>query len=309
MSSTSTAGPAPLGQLLSETFAYCKAHAASLGLGVVVFGLIMGAYSGFAEHSTSQLDMMGNGTGGGMNMAKMEEISARIEAGDETALADLQAALKDAPTGMNDQVKDAQTKMFMQKFLPLLGAGGIIVMLVSWFAQAYFALVAVEGKDIQGTIARAPRVMLPLVGISIWSFLRSFSWIALIGVVFGAVTMQWGIVALSFAAAVVLMLVFYPRFIAASLIYLAEGKGVMASVSESYKRTRGYWPKIVGNAIVAAIVIGLVSIVVSIVLGLVLSMIPGGASVAAGLVRQASAAFMMVFTIRLSHTILQHPRS
>ena len=166
-------------------------------------------------------------------------------------------------------------------------------MLVSWLvsllAYAYYALVAVEGKDVQGTFARAKSSMLPLFCVNFWAMLRSFVWIPILGLI----------------PAIILG----PRFVAAPLVHLTEGKGVTASVSESYSRTRGYWPKIVGNMLVAILVALVASIVVDMVLALLFSSLLPVMAVAKQLVMQASTAFLTVFSVRLSHTILRNPRA
>jgi hypothetical protein len=125
--------------------------------------------------------------------------------------------------------------------------------------------------------------------VNLWAMLRSFIWIPLIGLI----------------PAIILG----PRFIAAPLIHLMEGKGITASVSDSYSRTKGYWAKIVGNVIVIAVVTMIAAFIVSMPLSMAFSAMSVVGGVMQQIVSQAAMACMTVFTVRLSHTILQHPRS
>ncbi len=283
-----TAGPTPLGQLLSESFSYYKAHFVTLAVGAVIFGVLLGllgAYSASKVAGTMD-DVMG---GMGLDMQKMEELSARMEAGDEAAVAELETLIAGGVGNMKPEQMGMQMMSSFKRVMPFVGLTGLLSLLLSFVAHAFYVLVAVEGKDVSGTFSRAKSVWLPLIGVSLWSFLRSFAWIPLIGII----------------PAIILG----PRFVAAPLIYLTEGKGVMASVSSSYARTRGYWPKIIGNIIVAALIMIVASIVVGIVLGMVLPMMSPVTIVVKQVVSQIMMAFVVVFVVRLSHTVLQNPRA
>ncbi len=284
MNSSPTAGPAPLGQLLSEAFEYSKAHARELFLGALVFGALIGILNaGFGTHVQRAVNQGMEDMG--IDTERMQELSARMEAGDEQAMVELEAMLN----GMQGGAAAKQMMGTMGAAMPYFGLATLLGLLISFVAYAYYALVAVEGKDLNTTIARAQKVLLPLTGVSIWSFLRSFIWIPIIGII----------------PAIILC----PRFIAAPLIFLTEGKGVTASVSSSYARTRGYWGKIFGNSLVAAIIMIVVSIVLHVVLNVALSSAPIVLLVLSQIIAQCLMAVMIVFSVRLAHTVLQHPRA
>lgn len=286
--SSTTAGPTPLGQLLSESFAYYKAHFAALAVGAVVFGVVSGAVgvytAGKVQHSVTT--MMG---GMGMDMQKMEELSARMEAGDDTAAQEIQDLIANGAGAMNPEAVRMQAMSGVTSMLPFVGLAGLVSLLISFLAHAYFALVAVEGKDVNGTLSRAGAVVLPLAGVSLWAFIRSFAWIPFLG---------W-----------IVAIVIAPRFVASPLIFLTEGKGITGSVSSSYARTKGYWGKIVGNAIVAGLIMFVITIVVDMVAGIALASVMPAMIVSKQIVSQFMMAFMCVFMVRLSHTILQNPRA
>lgn len=97
----------------------------------------------------------------------------------------------------------------------------------------YFVLFARGGKGIAKTMSAIPPVFLPLLGVYVWSFLRSFAWVPVIGLVIG--------------------IVLGPRFVLAPWIELHEHAGVRASVTESMRRTKGLWGTIVLHLLVAAL--------------------------------------------------------
>ncbi len=290
--STPTHGPVPLGGLLSETFAYCKAHWQPLFVGVVVFGVVMGVVSASLA-ATAGGAMVKGMNDMGLDTQRMQQLAERMEQGDESAMDELEGLLAGEFDGMtDDQVAGrvgGPVAGMMKTMVPAIGVSVVVTWLLSLLAFAYYAIVAVEGKDVNGTLARVKSAFFSLFLVNLWSMLRSFIWIPILGLI----------------PAIILG----PRFVAAPLIHLTEGKGVTASVSDSFRRTRGYWAKIAGNVIVAALVAMVVTIVVDMVLGLLLMASPPAMLIAKQVVSQAVAAYMAVFTVRLSHTILQHPRA
>lgn len=291
-STQQASGPAPLGRLLSESFAYYKAHWQSLAVGAVIFGVVTGLVgASVATHAGTAvmqgMDQMG------IDTDRMQQLADRMEQGDEAAMDELEEMLAGQFEGMSDeQIANRMAgpmRGMVGKVAPAFGAAALIGWIISMLAYAYYALVAVEGKDVNGTFSRATRVMLPLFGLSLWTMLRTFIWIPVLGLI----------------PAIILG----PRFVAGPLLFLTEGKGVTASVSESYRRTRGYWGKIVGNVIVAALVGGLALAVANMVLGILLGALPLVLVVAAKIAAQFLSAWMAVFSVRLSQTVLQHPRA
>lgn len=306
--STTSAGPARLGLLLSEAVAYYKAHWQSLLVGAVVFGLIMGVTQATIGAKTALT--VGQGMNNmGMDTQRMEDLSARIEAGDEAAVAELEVLMRESFGDLSDDQAMAAGMGMMGDLAPALGLGMLVSILLGILAHAYYSLVAVEGKDIAGTLSRLPKVFLPLAGVSIWCFLRSFAWLIFVGpllaLIPGGIVLSVPLTILG----IVLAIIFGPRFVAAPLIFLAEGKGVVGSVNESHRRTRGYWGKIVGNGLVAALCTMVVSMIIGMIIALVFSKMSMAGIVVHQVVGQLIMAFMTVFMIRLSHTILQNPRA
>lgn len=290
-SPSTMAGPSRLGVLLSETSAYVQAHWRTLLLGAAVFGVLTGVMTSALGAKVSNSVRTGMSEIG-IDVDRMQELQERMEAGDESALSELEAMMEEQFGGENDEAMARRMMVpgiaMMKDLLPVFGIATLINAVLMLLAYAYYALVAVEGKDPQSTFNRSTKVLLPLAGVSLWSFVRSFAWIPFLGII----------------PAIILG----PRFIAAPLIYLTEGKGVMTSVSDSYRRTRGYWAKIIGNMIVAALLLLIASIVLGMLFGIVLMAAPVSASlIVQQIVSQALFACMTVFSIRLARTVLQHP--
>lgn len=302
---TSANGPVPLGGLLSETFAYCKAHWKPLAVGVVMFGVVMGAVP--AMFAAMIGDAM-NEVSLNLDTDRMQQLADRMEQGDETAMDELEKMLAGEFDGMTDNrmagsIDPSEVEM-MSTFAPaalllafngekmstlalVIGVPILLAWLFSLLAFAYYVIVAVEGKDVNGTLSRVKSVFFSLFLVNLWSMLRTFVWIPILGLI----------------PAIVLG----PRFVAAPLIHLVEGKGVTASVSDSYRRTRGYWAKIFFNVIGAGLVAFLVTAVINLALGLLSFVSLPVVIIARQIVSQAVAAYMAVFVVRLSHTILKHP--
>jgi hypothetical protein len=291
-SSTPSQGPVPLGGLLSETVTYCKAHWQPLAVGVAIFGVVMGVVSASLAVTAGGAMMKGMNDMG-LDTERMQQLAERMEQGDESAMDELEQMLAGEFDGMTDEQVAGRMMgpagNMMATMVPAIGVSVVITWILSLLAFAYYAIVAVEGKDVNGTLSRVKSVFFSLFLVNLWSMLRSFIWIPILGLI----------------PAIILG----PRFVAAPLIHLTEGKGVTASVSDSYRRTRGYWAKIVGNVIVAMLIALVATIVLNVVLGVVLMASPPAMLIAKQVVSQAVAAYMAVFTVRLAHTILKHPQA
>ncbi len=283
MAASSQSGPTLLGNLLTQSYQYSVAHWQTILIGAAVFGVVIGVSQVmFGIQAMTAVDQLG------MRAQEMQELSMRVQQGDETALVELEALMNSMDDEGTQEEMRGQVMMAVKKMLPALGVSLLVSILVFILSQAYFILLAVEGKDAQAIVSRLPQVVLPLLGVSVWAFLRSFIWIPFIGII----------------PAIILG----PRFIASSYILLTEKKGVMESVSASYSRTTGYWAKIVGNCLVVMIIGWAVMLVSAMVLGMLFFALPLVAAVGNQVVAHVFMAFAFVFGVNLSRTVLAHPR-
>lgn len=195
-------------------------------------------------------------------------------------------------------------------------------------AGMMFWILATEGKDDMPTLfRRGAAFILPLIGIQIWSFLRSYAWIAIIGMMVLAYGVSTDIIALSAVGFLLLIaggiaaLVYTPRFMPAPVIYLTEKKGIKESVESSYKRTEGYWGKLVGNSLLFGICMWLVALGALLILGLLGYALDASsstvtqwigivlASVVIAMGQFIMTAFSTVFSVQLAKTVLGKPKT
>lgn len=275
---------APLGILLSQTSSFTQKHWQPLLLGAVVFGLVTGAlHMNLQKTAMNGMNTMMQGmeTGAG----SMQDIMEKMQAGDEEAAEEFAKQMQAMGEGGEEMMKK-QAMGMVGSMLPAVGMSVLVTMLVSFLATTYFVLVALHPeKPLGETVTAIFPVLLPMLGLWLWAFVRSFAWIPVIGIIFA--------------------IVFMPRFVAAPLYLIEQKKGVFESVRLSMQTTRFYWGKIVGNLIV----LGLLLFVASVVLGIVSAMIPGAmvGGLAMAVVQQFLAGVCTVFSVQLARTVMQNP--
>lgn len=275
---------APLGTLLSQTSSFTQKHLQTLLIGSVVFGLVTGAlHMNLQKTAMNGMNTMMQGmeTGAG----SMQDVMERMQAGDEQAAEEF-ARQMEAMGEDGQEMMKRQAMGMMGAMLPAVGMSVLVTMLVSLLAMTYFTLVALSPEKSLGDIVSSmPAVLVPMVGLWVWTFMRSFAWIPFIGIIFA--------------------LVFMPRFIAAPIYLIEQKKGVLESARLSMQATRFYWGKIMGNIIA----LGLLVIVASVVLGIVTAMIPGTmvGGLAMSVAQQFFVAVFTVFSVQLARTIMQNP--
>lgn len=225
-------------------------------------------------------------------MEKMEELTARMQAGDETAGQEMEALINARFGDMTDE-QSARMAMgigsnMFTAMAPYIGLSVLVMLLLGVASSAFFLLLGLNPtQDTMSIARRVPALFFPLLGVLIWTFLRSFLWIPILGIIPA--------------------IIFGPRFYLAPVLLVQEKMGVLQSVRESYARTSGYWGKIVGNALVAMLCVMLGSIVLSIAIGILAIMLPLFASWVSSIVGYMFSAFMMIFMVKLSVTILANP--
>jgi hypothetical protein len=136
----------------------------------------------------------------------------------------------------------------------------IVATAVQMIPSLYMLVIVLEHKS--GVIASFKKACTFIIRsfiASIWIGLRSFVWIAIIGsvlvmigTVFKGQQLELVFIAIGsllILAGVIIGLILMPRFAFAMVILVKENCSARACVRESYKRTDGYWGKIVGNSV------------------------------------------------------------
>lgn len=275
----------PLGSLLSDTWSFTQKHWMPLAVGAVVFGLVMGVFQVNLRNSvSSRVGMMMEDVG--MNADKMQDALRNMQAGDEEAMEEFGKQVAGMEGADVEAMMRKQAKGAFSAILPAVGLSALVSFLVSIAGMAYFLGVALKPEMKTADAAKqAVATTLPLLGLWVWAFLRSFAWIPFIGVIFA--------------------IYYMPRFIAAPLYLVEQKKGVLESVTMSIAATKFYWGKIIGNAIV----LGVIFAVISIVVGAVIGMVVGGSAAALvmAVVSQFLAGVGTVFGVQLAKTVMHNP--
>lgn len=198
-------------------------------------------------------------------------------------------------------------------------AGVLLSLVLGMFGALFTLVVAVERKRRFSEIfTRTPRLFFPAFGLFIWMLIRTYVWVPLVllplTIVFPSPVLLFGLV----IAAVILGVVFGPRFALAPVFLVQQGGGVRASAQKSFEASAGFWWKIVGNLIVASILIGLLTILYGVVVSFAFAMAaPNGVaellplpwrmlmSVLIGVGSGLLSAYTAVFMVLLTGTIVE----
>jgi hypothetical protein len=229
----------------------------------------------------------------GVDQSRMMELREKLQNGDKGVVEEAMAEMNTMMGGIDGMSEDERNALFqregmamMFRVLPVMGIGSLIWMVINLLATAYYLFFSLgKGKDAVEILGNSLHAVFPLLGVWIWSFLRSFIWVPLIGII----------------PAVILG----PRFALAPVILISQGKGVVGSVSESYGKTRGFWGKIVGNMLL----LGLILMLISWVAGIVIIPVAGVSGVLSiwihSVVQQGATAYGVMFLMLLTKTILE----
>ncbi|MDD4319068.1 MAG: hypothetical protein PHW10_01960 [Candidatus Peribacteraceae bacterium] len=273
-----------LGTLSSRSWDFFRSHLTDILLGALVAGIILGVLQ------TSVVDRMSQGARQGLermgvDQERMEVLQQRMQAGDRQAAEELSQEMQRALGGLAEDgalnaVPPAVRNLFggmMWSFLLFMA----VATLVGVAFNGYVLVLVLEGKKAGDALSRLTGLLLPLVGLGLWLIVRTFVWIPVLGIV--------------------LAIILGPRFLLAPLLLVKEGKGVFASMRESYARTQGYWGKIFGNLFVISLLVSLAAMVVNTALGAVMG---HASSYVEPFVQMVAGGFIAVFSSYLGLAIL-----
>ncbi len=287
--------PTPLGQLLSDSWNICRKNIRTLVIGALLFGTLIAVVGAVANRKIEGHVWQGMQRLG-MEQSQMMELQRKIQSGEENAVAEAMAEME-RMGGLMEQMTDEEREALFAKegvkmmieMLPIMGSGLLWWLFVSLFSTSYYMLLVLEkAKEPMDILNASTKKVLPLLGVWVWSMLRSFVWIPILGII----------------PAIILG----PRFALASVLVFEKKVGVCASVSESYLRTKGYWGKILGNMFA----VGMVTMLASWVLKVLTSPIAQASTVFGiwthAVIQQFTMAFSVVFLVLLSKTVMEHPK-
>lgn len=268
-------GPKSVSVLLTEAYALVRHLVQPIVAGAVLFGIISALIGGSMvvgaigsigfDRFEQQMQQFEQ---------RMEEINQRLEAGDTAALDDIQIP----------EAELADVTATIWSAMPAVIGGSLLLLLVAFVSRAFVIVVLVRKlADPMQAFNGFGKHVVPLVLLWIWLFLRSFVWIPLVG---------W-----------IVAIVLAPRFIAAPLYLLEEGKGVRESVRLSMRVTIGAWGRIVLPCLAAALIAMVVSAILDSILGdagMILGIILAVAN-------ELLSAYVMATGIIVARDVLAHP--
>jgi hypothetical protein len=169
----------------------------------------------------------------------------RAQKSDPTAVQDPTTGNAETLTEKPSSVDDAAVNFLLGPFFRLILWPMLLIWLITSVAILLFLLLALtEETNATVLVNRSLPRVIPFLGLSLWVIIRSFVWIPIVGPIIALFRL--------------------PRFVLAPVIMLAEEKGLLESVSESYRRSKGHSGKIFGNIFVAGMVAGMVAWIVRI---------------------------------------------
>ncbi len=281
----------PLGTLINDAIKFTQTHLVVLVVGAVVFGFLTQGVGWWMAGSAG----MGMGKDLGAWQNQMESVGKQMEALQQKAA---NGGLDEASQKQMEELGKQMAEQSMQgasmmggvflSMLPAIGLALLLTIVISLFAKSYFLVVAVKGMSDPATALQATVMwLLPLVGLWIWLALRTFIWIPFIGLI--------------------IAIILGPRFILAPLYLLEHNKGAMESARMSYAKTKGYWGKIFGNALLFGIVTMVCAGILSKIFVGVLGLMAGG--FLAAVISEFAGAMLVVFSMQLARTVMENSRA
>ena len=268
------------GTVFSNSWKFFVAHFCAFGMSALVFGVVLFSMQKLIEMKVS--------THVDQRFGSIEQLAAlgeRIENGDQQALQELvlQMGIIQEGEPLTEEAVQTAALAMMQKVLPLVGIFFLGLMLLLLASSTTFFVIAAD-KDIRSV----PGLLLPMLGVWIWTFLHSFAWVPVFGVL---IALYRG-----------------PRLLMSNVLLVQERTSIVQSVRQSLLRTRGHWCKIIGNGIAMSVLMVFVILGLSIAAALFALVSPVAAAILASVLQMLVTAFGTVFVVQLSNTIQQNPK-
>ena len=308
--------PLSLGQLLAATWSTFRKLFVPILVGVLVL-LAVYALGGFFLGPRLQ-NVFQELTGvNSQEMQQLQVLGMRAQQGDTSAATELKKMQQGIAQRLTDKGSPEYVKTLFLSAAPLILLTILAFFIIQVFITTYLIVVAaMQQTDIGKLLCKTCQAALPMVGIYLWSLLRSFLWLPLAGVILGLLFPPlWLLFLISIPIGAVLQVVLVPRFLLAPIIFIREGTGVLKSVQLSYERSRGYWGKIVGNLFVLGVLSWVIGFALVFLFGIIGGMI--GQVIFSSLffvfgfkmaINYFLYAVMAIFLMHLTLTITEHPR-
>lgn len=252
-----------------------------------------------------------------------EELIGNVQSGDAAAADTLRHELL-----LSDYPEDRLTDELVNRvvfevpiFVTIVLFVIILMVFLGHLVQGAYLLLALSSTPLAQSALwrRAAHLALPLIGVTAWTFIRSFVWVPFLLLIPGMFAPTVLLLLVPGLLVSVLLAAFYfPRF-ALSRVYLVHEKlGVRAAVQKSFERSRGYWGKIVTNTLAWGLVLMAVGLSLQLVISGGLSLLISGMSgsihsqillaVPQTFIGQIGLALSIIFIAHMALNIAENPR-
>lgn len=207
--------------LVKKSFAFFKANIQQVLIGAAIFGTLGAVLSTVQGQVMSTFD------------ARLPE------------------PMQPGGTGVLTPEEELQAwAVFLDAFPYLLLFTCLTMILYTVYSSYFYALGLDKKKDVGSLLARLPKLFFPMIGLMIWTLLRTFVWIPIIGLI--------------------PFIILAPRFALATVFLVRDGTGIRESAQKSFVQSKGYWGKIIGNNLLFMLLTIITMMVVGIVLAVLL---------------------------------------
>jgi hypothetical protein len=203
-------------ELLHKTTQLCLSRKALVSTGVILFGVLS---AGAALYTQRVMATPFSVVMQAMQSSSFGTSIMQAESGGTDAI---MRVILDAQT--NSQVGLEALDILSSSLMPIIRImliNMLITFCITFISSVYFLLAAVPNKP--SVLKACVHVWLHIpavIVIFMWSSVRSFAWVPVIGPIIG--------------------LIVYPRFLLAPVIHVATNKGAFASVQQSYADSKGH---------------------------------------------------------------------
>ncbi len=161
---------------------------------------------------------------------------------------DLQEDINQRSDSVIRQLREDQALQVFFILLPRILFTYVAMAILSFLAMIYFFILALQSDmkpDWGQVFDRLPPLLFPMMGLYIWIFIRSFTWIPILGI---------------FTS-----IYYFPRFALSNVLLAEQRKGIRESARQSMRLSRGYWLTIFAHGVLVAIALGISLSILSVV--------------------------------------------
>jgi hypothetical protein len=239
----------------------------------------------------------------GIDQKRFTELSQKMEEGDQEATLELMQevnAVAERYEHMTPEEQEAyveeQVILAFEKLAPRYFLYGFMVLLLAIAGMTYSLLTYIQDHGhVLDIFRHSIALFLPMVGLSIWVWLRSFAWVSIVGLFPGLELF----LPLGIAISAVALLILMPLLLISPVLLVQEGS-IHKAVSTSLQRSKGHWAKLALYTVLTLLLVCVVHAVVGMGLSILEPYSNTAAVFSSGVLQQLSIAFVGAYLLQLS---------